>query len=318
MKCLRCGSEAGNAKFCPECGAPMMVAPPQQVPPPLNSGRSNVPPLPPPQIQPAPKKKKGGIKTGLLIAGAIFVGAAVLGGLGQAFGKTDDSSSTPVSSTVQSTAVPAASSAISSSAPEVTAIDVYLEYEMTAEQAQAIDDVVQRQIKLSNNKNSSNVPTQIVQGDLTAGNTYNYYITFENKQTYSVLFSDNAIQTMEDKNGLFLYQEGVENPHYFSYDAVDFSFTKNTAKTHIESILVSPASAEWPGSFLSPFEGWSFGVAEGKYLAVQSYVDSQNRMGALLRSNFTIYYELTVAENGATNYKAVYVVFDDEVVLDDR
>ena len=73
--------------------------------------------------------------------------------------------------------------------------------------------------------------------------------------------------------------------------------------------MKSPSSAKFPGSFMSPYEDWSF-VKDGTEYAVSSYVDSQNSFGAMIRSQFIIIYEW---KDGVAT--VISLVFDGETMI---
>lgn len=60
------------------------------------------------------------------------------------------------------------------------------------------------------------------------------------------------------------------------------------AKESVNYVLKSPSSAEYPGSFFSPYEGWNIYSEDNQTIVVESYVDSQNSFGAMIRTSFTI------------------------------
>lgn len=78
---------------------------------------------------------------------------------------------------------------------------------------------------------------------------------------------------------------------------------------NIKKILKAPSTAEFPGSFLSPFEDWNFSKNGNKY-TVSAYVDSQNSFSAMIRSDFTITYEW----KGDTA-KVISLIFDGEKIV---
>jgi len=58
------------------------------------------------------------------------------------------------------------------------------------------------------------------------------------------------------------------------------------AQDFVKKRLVSPGSADFGGMFEQSFEDCVTDLGKGRYL-VKGWVDSQNRFGAELRSNFT-------------------------------
>lgn len=67
------------------------------------------------------------------------------------------------------------------------------------------------------------------------------------------------------------------------------------AKEYVKQNLKAPSTAEFSGSFLSPFDGWEM-QQSGTTYKVKSYVDSQNSFGAMVRTQF--YLELKFGGNG--------------------
>lgn len=84
---------------------------------------------------------------------------------------------------------------------------------------------------------------------------------------------------------------------------------KDYCEQIINSLLKSPSTAEYPGSFLNPFEDWKM-VKKNNLVTISSYVDAQNSFGAMVRSKFIIQVEMT--DNGQG--KATYVQFDGEIM----
>ena len=88
------------------------------------------------------------------------------------------------------------------------------------------------------------------------------------------------------------------------------SVIKDYCEDLINGILKAPSTAEYPGAFLDPFEGWTM-FKKDNLVTVSSYVDSQNGFGAMLRSNFVIQIKMNADGSG----KATYVQFDGEDVM---
>ena len=61
---------------------------------------------------------------------------------------------------------------------------------------------------------------------------------------------------------------------------------QSIAKEVVLNYLKSPSTAEFPGSFFNPYEGWGFTKNDANNFEVSGYVDSQNSFGAMLRSDF--------------------------------
>lgn len=77
----------------------------------------------------------------------------------------------------------------------------------------------------------------------------------------------------------------------------------------INSILKAPSTAEYPGSWLNPLDGWNM-VKNNNLVTVSSYVDAQNSFGAKIRSEFII--QIQMQDDGSG--QATYVQFDGEVI----
>ena len=84
---------------------------------------------------------------------------------------------------------------------------------------------------------------------------------------------------------------------------------KDYCEQIIDSLLKSPSTAEYPGSFLNPFEDWGM-VKKNNLVTVSSYVDAQNSFGAMVISKFII--QVKMDDDGTG--KATYVQFDGEVM----
>ena len=87
-----------------------------------------------------------------------------------------------------------------------------------------------------------------------------------------------------------------------------FSY-KDYAEQCVNLVLKSPSTAEYPGSFFNPFEGWSI-TKKGDVVTIESYVDSQNSFGAVVRAYFVIKIK------DEDNAKAFYMKVDDTVYID--
>ena len=64
---------------------------------------------------------------------------------------------------------------------------------------------------------------------------------------------------------------------------------QNRAEELIKSMLISPATAKFPNS-----NQWNIGINQG-VVFMQSFVDSQNAFGAIIRNNFKIKYDTKTA-----------------------
>ena len=84
---------------------------------------------------------------------------------------------------------------------------------------------------------------------------------------------------------------------------------KDYCKDIINSVLKAPSTAEYPGSWLNPGDGWQMAKVNN-LVTVKSYVDAQNSFGAMMRSEFII--QIQMQDDGSG--KATYVQFDGKVV----
>lgn len=87
--------------------------------------------------------------------------------------------------------------------------------------------------------------------------------------------SNKANEPNKSNNETFLDVFGKDN-------CIDY------AKQSVNYVLKSPSSAEYPGSFFNPYEGWNIYSEDNQTIVVESYVDSQNSFGAMIRTNFTV------------------------------
>lgn len=73
----------------------------------------------------------------------------------------------------------------------------------------------------------------------------------------------------------------------------DYAFTiyKDSCKSLIKKNLKAPSTAEFPGFFHQ--DEWTYGFTENGNLIIQSWVDSQNGFGAMIRSTFQIEVDFT-------------------------
>lgn len=84
------------------------------------------------------------------------------------------------------------------------------------------------------------------------------------------------------------------------------------AKSNIKRGLKSPSTAEFPGSLFDPYDGWKRDKI-GDTINLESYVDSQNSYGAMVRSYFTIKYN----NLDDTKYHPFYIELDGNVLKND-
>lgn len=132
-------------------------------------------------------------------------------------------------------------------------------------------------------------------------NGYTFLVYFNQDGTVNsincgtVKFYENGKKVEDWKNRLITAEEEYQ--------------IKSWAEENVKAILKSPSTAKFPGSFLSPYEDWSFSK-DGNKFTVSSYVDSQNGFGATIRSDFIITYEW---KDGTG--KVVSLIFDGKKVV---
>lgn len=85
---------------------------------------------------------------------------------------------------------------------------------------------------------------------------------------------------------------------------------KDYCKELIDGILKAPSTADYPGGYLNPLDGWIM-TKNNNLVTVSSYVDAENSFGAKLRSEFVI--QIQMQDDGSG--KATYIQFDGDVVL---
>lgn len=110
-----------------------------------------------------------------------------------------------------------------------------------------------------------------------------------------------------------LYQSNGKTKSIENYllTTSDMSQLKIWARNVVTAVLKAPSTAEFPGGFLSPFDGWGFS-RNGNIYEISSYVDSQNSFGAMIRSDF--YLKITWDKStDETTIKSF--VFDGERVI---
>ncbi len=128
---------------------------------------------------------------------------------------------------------------------------------------------------------------------------------------FMVYFNEDETVNSINSGTIKFYENGqkVEDLKNRLITTAEQSQLKTWAEDHIKKILKSPSSAEFPGSFFTPFEDWSFSKNGSNY-TVSSYVDSQNGFGAMIRSQFTIVYEWKDGTGKVTS-----LIFDGEKII---
>ncbi len=113
---------------------------------------------------------------------------------------------------------------------------------------------------------------------------------------YTVRFHGNGVATIRDWGGVSLYSKGKRNTKYVYWEDIGGpERVVDVTKSLITSILKAPSTAEFPGGWLDPLEGWSLSKPAGKVIA-GSYVDSENSFGAMLRSKFQVEYKVSTGK----------------------
>lgn len=131
----------------------------------------------------------------------------------------------------------------------------------------------------------------------TIGSGYDIVLSIYNNKLHFVT-SGTLVLYDRDAN---VYKD-IKNYIITSEEQTDL---KLYAEEYVKLVLKAPSTAEFPGSFFSPFEGWEMANDNGTY-KVKSYVDSQNSFGAMLRSEF--YMEFKKNSNG--NLELTKFTFD--------
>ena len=121
-----------------------------------------------------------------------------------------------------------------------------------------------------------------------------------------------VIVEVVDKNLDVIYDENGANPEYKFYEEYDLQLLIDYCKDTVESVLSSPTSAEYPDTWMDPYNGWGFGKT-GSILIIQSYVDSKNAFNAMIRTHFTFKIN---KEDG--EYSVVYFKFGDDVLVNKK
>lgn len=79
---------------------------------------------------------------------------------------------------------------------------------------------------------------------------------------------------------------------------------QDISKELVNAVLKAPSTAQYPGSWLDPYDGWAL-KKDGSTYEVSSYVDSQNSYGAMIRSEFYIKFKVK-----GESFKLKKFVFD--------
>lgn len=146
-------------------------------------------------------------------------------------------------------------------------------------------------------------------GPNDVGNT-NY--DFEsNEYDFTVTARDEVYRVFQPNGGATFYEDGevkhtisdIENRKIDSMARIQYY---DIAKEIVKANLKSPKSADFPTLMFS-----SSDIAmqrNGDMVAVQSYVDSQNSFGAMVRSKWTV--EFLVIDMDSFSYQTIYINID--------
>lgn len=110
-----------------------------------------------------------------------------------------------------------------------------------------------------------------------------YFILYDNIEKITLTIEDYNVWAAEEK----AREEELARTTLTSEET---SFFVEFSKTIIKANLKAPSTADFAGSFWSPYEGWEYS-RDGSVVMIKSYVDSQNSFGAMIRTNFLITYE---------------------------
>ncbi|MDP2182763.1 MAG: hypothetical protein Q8K99_09370 [Actinomycetota bacterium] len=134
---------------------------------------------------------------------------------------------------------------------------------------------------------------------------------------YGVLFRDNNVFQIRDKELAVLYSKGKRNQKYIFWEEVGGpGRVKDITEAAVTAVLKSPSTAQFPGGWLDPLDGWGFKKTPGR-IGITGYVDSQNSFGAMLRSQFKFIYKVSTGKDRG-KLTPIYINFDGKVLLDER
>lgn len=76
---------------------------------------------------------------------------------------------------------------------------------------------------------------------------------------------------------------------------------KDACKDVVDQVLKAPSTAEYPGSWYDPLNGWGM-QKKNNIVTVSSYVDAENSFGAKLRTTFIIQFKMNDDGSGSLTY----------------
>lgn len=76
---------------------------------------------------------------------------------------------------------------------------------------------------------------------------------------------------------------------------------KDACKDVVDQVLKAPSTAEYPGSWYDPLNGWGM-QKKNNIVTVTSYVDAENSFGAKLRTTFIIQFKMNDDGSGSLTY----------------
>lgn len=127
--------------------------------------------------------------------------------------------------------------------------------------------------------------------------------------TFSVVFSGDDVSKIYSGTMVFYDNGEIKQMPFDLLPTTEEAIQYITASEDlVKSVLKAPSTAEFPGEWYDPQQGWRIDKRDGQFW-VSSYVDALNSFGAMIRSDFYITFE---------NETAIYFVFDGSIVFDYR
>lgn len=124
--------------------------------------------------------------------------------------------------------------------------------------------------------------------------------------------TNGVVESIVGETGDVAYDKNGLNKDFKFAKDVSITTLMRLSKKMVDSLLASPSTAKYPGSFLSPYDKWYIEKIDGtNIIELSSYVDSQNYFGAVIRNDFTV----RISYSG-NNYKGIYMEVDNKVYLD--
>lgn len=173
------------------------------------------------------------------------------------------------------------------------------EFNVTTDQANNINDVLQK----SDIKNISEFKYEEFYNDDPEKGVKGYRLTSDGIKNIIVKIKDGQVYSIRWANNN-LYANGKQEAKLSDWTMTinEQSILQIKSQDAITSILKSPKTAEFPN-----ITKWAFNKNKDRII-VQSYVDSQNGFGAMIRSNF----QITFSPSGET---IIEIIFDGKKIL---